>query len=330
MTQQGVAMSAAGSRALSPEYDVVVIGGGAAGLSAALTLGRARRRTLVLDTGQPRNAASPAAHGVFSRDGSPPGELLEEARRQAGHYPTVELARAEAQRADVGPHGVTVRLAGERAVRARRLVLACGVRDELPPIEGLAERWGTAVLHCAYCHGYEVADQPLALYARGKAAASTMEVLWQLSRDLWLCTDGPAGLGDAERHYVAGRGIRLIETPLVGLSGGATQSPLRLHFADGSRETRAALFLSAPVRIASRIPEELGCEFVNPNRLVVDADGRTTVPGVYAAGDIASSTRQVAVAAATGVVAAMALNEDLAREDSAVVERAAASIESLR
>jgi thioredoxin reductase len=311
------------SGALSPEYDAVIIGGGAAGLSAALTLGRSRRRTLVLDTGQPRNAASPAAHGVFSRDGTPPGELLDEARRQVARYPTVELRRIEAQRARVGPLGLTVTLADGFDVHARRLVLACGVRDELPPIEGLAERWGTRVLHCAYCHGYEVADQPIALYVRGKTAASTLEVHWQLTRDLVLCTDGPADLGEAERRYVAQRRIRVVETPLVALSGGDSQSPLVLHFADGSSETRAALFLSAPVRIASPIPEELGCEFVNPNRLVVDADGRTTVPGVYAAGDIACPTRQVAAAAASAAVAAMALNEDLAREDAGLVERVA-------
>ena len=316
-------MNAAESRALSPEYDVVIIGGGAAGLSAALTLGRSRRRTLVLDTGQPRNAASPAAHGMFSRDGTPPRELLAEARRQVAQYPTVTLRPVEAQRADVGPRGLSIGLADGFAVHARRLILACGVRDELPPIEGLAERWGTRVLHCAYCHGYEVADQPIALYARGKAAASTLEVHWQLTGDLMLCTDGPADLGDAERRYVAQRRIRVIEAPLIALSGGRDQSPLVLHFADGSTETRAALFLSAPVRIACRIPEELGCEFVNPSRLVVDADGRTTVPGVYAAGDIASATRQVGVAAAGGAVAAMAVNEDLAREDAALVERAA-------
>jgi thioredoxin reductase len=258
---------------------------------------------------------------VFSRDGTPPSQLLTDARQQLAQYSTVEFRRVEAQRAVAGPLGVAVRLADGTELRARRLLLACGVRDELPSIEGLAERWGHNVLHCTYCHGYEMADQPLALYARGKGALTTASMLWQLSQNLLLCSDGPADLAEEERRALARRGIRIVETPLVRL-GGVAGDPLVLHFADGSTETRSALFLSAPVRAACDLPQELGCEFDDPGRLVLK-DWRTTVPGVYAAGDLATTRRQVAIAAATGVEAAMALNQDLVSDDAVFVERPA-------
>jgi thioredoxin reductase len=315
---RAVEMNARTSPADFAQYDVVVIGGGPAGLSAALYLGRSRQRTLVLDAGKPRNAPSPVAHGVFSRDGAPPGQLLADARQQLARYPTVEFRQLEATRAEVGPLGIVVRLAGGTELRTRRLLFACGVRDELPSIEGLAERWGRTVLHCTYCHGYEMADEPLALYARGKGVLKTVSMLWQLSQNLLLCSNGPADLAEEERRALARRGIRLIETPLLRL-GGVADEPLVLHFADGSTETRSALFLSAPVRAASALPQELGCEFDGPGRLVLK-DWRTTVPGVYAAGDLATTKRQVAIAAASGVEAAMALNEDLVRDDAVFAE----------
>jgi len=296
-----------------PDYDAIVIGGGPAGLSAALYLGRARRRTLVLDAGRPRNSPSPAAHGVFTRDGTPPGELLAEARRQLAAYPTVELQETEAVAAFAEPNGYTVRLQDGSEARARRLLLACGVRDELPPIPGLAENWGTSVLHCAYCHGYEVADQPLALYARGQDAMESAASLFPLSRDLLLCTDGPSGLTTADRQRLEGRGVGIVEAGILRVSG--TSSQLALHFADCSTVMRRAIFVNTTLHPASRLPVELGCKLDGPSRLVVGANWETTVPGVYAAGDVAAPRKQAVVAAASGAEAAMALNGALVRED---------------
>jgi thioredoxin reductase len=145
-------------------------------------------------------------------------------------------------------------------------------------------------------------------------------MLWQLSQNLLLCSDGPADLAEEERRALARRDIRIVETPLLSVGGVPGEPQLVLHFADGSTETRSALFLSAPVRIASRLPQELGCEFDGPGRLLLK-DWRTTVPGVYAAGDLAIAKRQVATAAASGVEAAMALNEDLVRDDAVFAER---------
>jgi thioredoxin reductase len=296
-----------------PDYDALVVGGGPAGLSAALYLGRSRRRTLLVDAGEPRNAAAPAAHGVFTRDGTPPHRLLLQARRQLAPYATVEFRRTKAVSAARTDDGFSVRLGTGSVVTARRLLLACGVVDELPPIDGLAQNWGTGVLHCAYCHGYEVADEPLAVYARGKDALAAVAGVLNLSRDVVLCSDGPSELPDSDGERLRAQGIPIVETRILRVDGSAPD--LRLRFVDDSTISRSAIFLTPQLRIASGLPAQLGCEFETPSRLVVSPTWETTVPGVYAAGDLAMARKQVAIAAASGAEAAMSLNGNLGQED---------------
>lgn len=296
-----------------PDHDVIVIGGGAAGLSAALYLGRSRRRTLVVDAGRPRNAPSPASHGVFTRDGVPPADLLAEARRQLDAYPTVRIRSAEIV-ALTGERGTFVaRLSDGSEASARRVLLACGVFDELPAIDGLAERWGTGVLHCAYCHGFEVADRPIATLARGSEALGSVGSLLPLSQDVVLCVNDAAELSEADRQRVEANGVRIIETDLVRVSGDAPY--VQLHFADGSRVEVAALFVKSTLRPGCRIPLDLGCAMAAPARVAVDLEWQTSVPGVYAAGDVATARKLVGVAAASGAEAATALHEALSLED---------------
>jgi thioredoxin reductase len=294
-------------------YHAIIVGGGPAGLSAALYLGRVRRRTLVLDAGRPRNAVSPAAHGVFTRDGTSPKELLEEARRQLSAYATVEVRPVEAVGATARPTGFVVRLADGQEVQGRRLLLACGVRDVLPAVEGFEENWGKSVLHCAYCHGFEFADQPIAIYACGRAAMESAASLLHLSRLLLICTDGHCELTELDRRRLGDHDVRIIESPLVKVSGASPR--LVLRFADGSSVVRSAVFVKPALDLASRLPLDLGCRLDAPGRLQVDASWRTTVPGVYAAGDIAAPKSFVAVAAASGAQAAVALHGELAQED---------------
>jgi len=293
-------------------YDVIVIGGGPAGLSAALYLARARRRVLVVDAGEPRNRKARAAHGVFTRDGVPPLELLTEARRQVERYPTIEFRCTKAVEAAPRPTGFEVTLNTGDKVRARRLLLACGVRDELPPIEGLAERWGTTVHNCTYCDGYEAAGMPLAAFANGEAAVKSVASLLRLSDDVVLCTDGTANIATNDRQLVHARRVQIIETRIVRFSGLA--DGLAIHFADGLVVARSAIFLSTALQIGSAIPAQLGCA-LRGARVVVDANWQTTVAGVYAAGDIAASSRFVAVAAASGAEAGMRLDGALIQED---------------
>lgn len=293
--------------------DVVIVGGGAAGLSAALVLGRSRRRTLVVDEGMPRNAPSPAAHSLFTRDGTPPAELSRIAREQLVPYDTVQLrqGRATAVRRE-GDAFAVVLADGSEAV-GRRIVLALGVRDILPDIDGVGALWGRGVLHCPYCHGWEVRDEPLALYADGATAMEMAPLLLQWSRDVLLCTGGPDRLGDKDRETLLGLGVRITDAPVQRLEG--DEHLERIVFADGSAETRRALFLRPAQVLSSDLPIQLGCELTEAGHIRVGADRQTSIPGVYAAGDATTPLQQIVVAAASGAEAAMMLNRDLIRAD---------------
>lgn len=294
--------------------DVVVVGGGAAGLSAALVLGRSRRRTVVIDDGTPRNAPSPEAHSMFTRDGTPPADLLRIGRSQLEPYTTVELCAGRVTTVTRADDGFAVRLADGTEVTARRLLLAVGVRDELPAIDGLAALWGRGVLHCPYCHGWEVRDEPLAVYASGATAMEFVPLILQWSRDVLLCTGAgelePEARGALEKH-----GVRIIDTPIERLESSATLE--RIVFADGHVELRSALFVRPSQQVASNLVAQLGCELTDAGFIRVGADQQTSVPGVYAAGDATTPFQQLVMAAASGALAAAMINRELVRLDFA-------------
>lgn len=302
-------------------YDVIIIGGGPAGLAAALTLGRSRRSTLLLDSGEPRNAPSLAVHNLFTRDGTPPAELRRIGREQLAAYPTVEVRdTAVADQATTATDGIyELHLADGETVAARRLLLATGVVDELPETEGLAGLWGRSVLHCPYCHGFEVRDTPLAVLGAEPDRVRLALHLTRFSDDVALLTDGPADLGHAaellERHGVAVR-----TEPVARLDGrdGQLQAVV---FASGERLPRHALFTHGRLRQRSKLPELLGCELLDDGSVRVDDFGRTSVPGVAAAGDMARRPSMprpfaaVVAAAASGTIAAAVLDQDLVAAD---------------
>jgi thioredoxin reductase len=292
--------------------DVIIIGAGPAGLSAALILGRVRRRVLVIDSRQPRNAPSARSHSYFTQDGTPPLDLLRIGREQLQPY-GVEVLDAEATDAFQEDDGFTVVLGDGLRRSARRLLLATGVVDPLPDIEGLRELWGKSVLHCAYCHGWEVRDQPLAVYANGGSAAEIMALVRCLSQDVVLCTDGPAELGD-DRELLDRNGVPVREERIVRVEGRDGQLE-RIVFEDGTDLPRHALFLPTLPRQHSVLAERLGCELTPLGLVQVNADGLTTVPGVYGAGDLALRRHQIVVASADGAIAGIAINHDLAWGD---------------
>lgn len=294
----------------STHYDVVVIGGGPAGLNAALYLGRSRRRTLVLDGGRPRNARAAHAHGVFTRDGTPPLDLLAEARQQIAAYPDAEFRPIEALAAERQGNGFVVRLSSGESVEARRLLFACGVIDELPAIPGLADLWGERVHACAYCHGYEERDRPLAVLADADGAIGIVAGLLAISSDLVLCAQG---LSPSDHARLKAHGVPVLDAPLVGIEEAG--DGVALSFADGRVLERAALFMKSKPRLSSDLPARLGCQLDGPARVVVSASWETSVPGAYAAGDIATSKKFVAVAAASGAEAAVAIDGALAQEN---------------
>jgi thioredoxin reductase len=293
-------------------YDVVIVGGGPAGLTAALYLARSRRRTLVLDGGRPRNRQAAHAHGVFTRDGAPPLDLLAEARTQLAHYADADFRAVEAVSVEGHKGRFVVRLVDGDKVEARRVVLACGVRDEFPPIPGIGEIWGRRVHACSYCHGYEERDRPLATLAEGEAALAAVASLIAISRDIVLCTHG-SSLTTRNRARIEAHGVAIIDAPLVRIDD--TGDAVALSFADGRVIKRGALFMKSNLRLASDLPARLGCRLNGLARIVVNESWETSVAGVYAAGDIAADKKFVAVAAASGAEAAIAIDGVLAQED---------------
>lgn len=297
-------------------FDTIIVGASNAGLSAALTLGRSRRRVLVLDGGAPRNAPAAHAHNFFTRDGTPPAELLRLGREQLVPY-GVEIRAALAQTARATATGFELTLADGPPVTARTLLLATGMMDVLPTLPGFRELWGRGVYHCPYCHGWEIRDQPLAVYGRGALGFHLAVLLHHWAPGPVLCTDGPAELEQAHRAMLRQLGIEVLETPVAAFetepAGG-----LAVAFADGHRVPVAAVFARVPQQQRTDLAAQLGCALTDDGIYVkTDGMGLTTVPGVYAAGDLTGPFQQVVAAAAAGAGAAAMLNNTLIFQDSA-------------
>jgi thioredoxin reductase len=296
-------------------YDVAIIGGGAAGLSAALVLGRARRRVVVVDAGAPRNA--PAAHmqGFLSRDGTAPADLLATARAEVRHY-GVEIVEDRVVDATAG---FDLQLAGGRTVTARRVLLATGAADELPDVDGARERWGRDLLHCPYCHGWEVRDQAIGVLGSVEHA----QLLRQWSDDVVLFTH-VATVTPGERAALDARGIAVVDGAVARLA--VADDRLRaVELADGRSVPRDALFIRPALHAHADGPAAaLGCELRADGLVRVDGDGRTSVPGVWAAGNAANPRAQVITAAGEGSAVAIAINAELVTDDvDAAVRRVA-------
>jgi thioredoxin reductase len=294
----------------TPAYDVAILGGGAAGLSAALVLGRARRRVVVIDAGAPRNARAANMHGYLARDGMSPADLIARGRAEAARY-GVEFVRDHVAAAEPG---FSVQLGDSGALEARRLLIATGATDELPKVEGVRERWGRDFLHCPYCHGWEVRDQALGVLATGAGSVEHAELIRQWSTDLVFFTH-THGLSNDERERLAALGIRVVDGEVRMLV--VEDDRLRgVVLADGSIVDRAAVFVRPNMRPnASERFAQLGCAVDDLGFIRVDEAGRTSARGVWAAGNVANPRAQVITAAGEGSAAAIAINADLVEED---------------
>jgi thioredoxin reductase len=294
----------------TPVLDAVIVGGGPAGLSAALVLGRARRRVLVLDTGRPANAPSQAVGGLLAQVGVAPTELRSAGREQLAHHPNVEVRDHAVVDAEAVDGGLNVRLAGGQTLRTRALVLAHGLRYDPPALPGVEPLWGRSVFHCPFCDGWEVRDLSLAVHGSGPEAARSALVVAGWSSDVVLCTDGPANL-NGELALLEAAGVRVREEPIRELVGGSgwLQS---IEFASGPAEQRDALFVRTRRGQPNGLAAALGCELTDAGTIVTDGDGRTGVPGVYAAGDAATAQfRSVANALGFGSRVAQRVALDL-------------------
>lgn len=291
-------------------WDCVVVGGGAAGLSAALVLGRARRRTLVVDAGRQSNLTAHGIGGLLGFDGRPPAQLYEAGRVELAKYDDVEFRHGEVTAAVADGSGFVLELADGSRHHSRRVLLATGMDYQTPQIPGLAELWGTSAFHCPFCHGWEMRDQPVAVLASGDRAEHLALMLRGWTDDIVVLTNGPAGFA---------ADVRIDEREIAEFVSEAGEL-VAVEFTDGVRLARRGVLVAASLRQRSNLAAQLGVVTaptgpVAEDAVAIDAFHRTSVPGVFAAGDLSAAMPQVAASIATGSLSAAAVVQSLLADD---------------
>jgi len=300
-------------------WDCIVVGGGASGLSAGLVLGRARRHALVVDAGNQSNLPAHGIGGLLGHDGRSPAELYEIGRRELAAYPSVEVRTDEVVSGERCEDEFVIELGDGLRERTRRVLLAMGMEYRPPSLPGLAELWGKSVFHCPFCHGWEMRDQSLAVFANGERAVHASLLLRGWSDDVVLLTDGAADFDDDDRARMATAGIAVDERPVAELA--ASNGELAaVVFSDGTRLKRSGLLVATTLHQRSRLAEQLGVAYGEPTPVAeapVEVDGlcRTSTPGVFAAGDLVAQMPHVAAAVAAGSLAATAVVQSLSSDD---------------
>jgi thioredoxin reductase len=300
----------------SNEYDVVVVGGGAAGLSAALVLSRARRRVVVVDAGRPRNAPAQHMQGFLSRDGMPPEQLLERGRDEIRAYGAeIRPGTVAAVTTSPGLHRFTVTLSDESRLHARRVLITTGLTDELPDVPGLRERWARDVLHCPYCHGYEVRDRRLAVLWNGPETVRYAQIVRQWSPDVVLFAPA-SSVTSEQRTQLTARAIGIVEGTVDRLI--VIDDALdAIHLDDGRTIARDVAFVPPTFVPHDALLRDLGCALDENGWVITGPAGSTSTPGVWVAGNVADPRAQVITAAGEGSAVAIAMNTDLVEDDVA-------------
>ncbi len=301
------------------EWECAIVGGGAAGLSAALVLGRARRRTLIIDAGEQNNLAAHGIGGLLGHDGRPPADLYADGRRELAKYPSVQFVEGQVTGA-TAQDGPTFRLElADGSVRhAQRLLLAGGMEYEYPDIPGLHDHWGRSAFHCPFCHGWEARDQALAVLADGDRAVHMALLLRAWTDDIVVLTNGPSSLNDDQNRALADAGVRVDERKVVEFAS-HNDELAAVVFADGEELRREGVLVASALRQRSGLATQLGVRTAPPgpaaiDAVVVDPINRTSVPGVFAAGDVCAQMPQVAAAIASGSAAATAIVQSLVHD----------------
>jgi thioredoxin reductase len=296
------------------EFEVIVIGGSYAGLQAGMTLGRALRKVLIIDSGKPCNAQTPHSHNFLTRDGETPAAITKVALEQLKTYNTVQLLQGKAVKGEKKDQRFTVTTEAGEIFTSKKLIITTGIKDLIPEIPGVAECWGISVIHCPYCHGYEVANQPTGILGNGEGGFETVKLIQHWTKDLTLFTNGPSTLTAEMVAQVKRKNIRIIETPVKAViheKGHLSE----VELADGTKVPLKAVYARLPFIQHSEIPAQLGCEFTESGHIKVVDFGKTSVDGVYAAGDNCSMMRGVANAVSAGLAAAAFVNREMIWEE---------------
>jgi thioredoxin reductase len=295
-------------------FDVIIVGGSYSGLAAGMALGRALRSVLIIDDGKPCNRKTPFSHNFLTNDGKSPTEISELARLQVKAYETVEFFNGLATSTQKTDNGFKIHLASGKAFTAKKIVIATGIVDILPDIEGLAACWGITVIHCPYCHGYEVKEENTGILGNGEMAFDFSKLISNWTKDLTLFTNGNSTLSVAQSDHLRSHNITIIEKKIDRLVhiNGILQN---IAFKDGTCIFIKAIYAPSTFEQQCHIPASLGCELTNDGYIKVDSFQETTVKGIFACGDNATRIRTLANAVSTGTFAGMSLSKKLILEE---------------
>jgi len=296
------------------DFDVIIIGGSYAGLSAALTLARATRTVLIVDSGEPCNRQTPHSHNFLTHDGDKPAEIAAQAKAEVLKYPTVKFLADKASSASEITGGFTVGVVSGESFSARKLIIATGLKDVLPDIKGLAECWAISVIHCPYCHGYEVKGEKIGLMMNGEQAYDMVKNLYLWNKDLTLLTNGKSELTAEQTEKLKSKSIHIIEDEIVEFVH-ANGELEHVVFANIGQLALKAVYARADVKQHVDFDVQLNFELTELNTIKVNEQQQTTAKGVYAAGDCTTMFRSLSVITATGTMAAVVLNKEMISED---------------
>jgi thioredoxin reductase len=296
------------------DFDIIIIGGSYSGLAAGLASGRALRRVLIIDSGQPCNRQAPYSHNFITQDGKTPEEISTLAREQVGRYETVTFYNGLATNGAIAENGFDIITATKEKFSGKKLVFATGIRDIMPNIEGYSECWGISVLHCPYCHGYEVKNNRTGILGNGEYGFEFSNLISNWTKDLTLFTNGPSALTSEQTAKVEKHRIKIIEKEIVKLEhcNGYIQG---IIFNDGTDYPVKALYARSPFKQHCTLPESLGCEMTDQGYIKTDIFQKTSVKGIFASGDNSTRIRNVANAVAMGTIAGMTANKEIIEEE---------------
>ncbi|AWX54826.1 NAD(P)/FAD-dependent oxidoreductase [Brevibacillus brevis] len=299
---------------MNQHIDVGIIGGGPAGMSAALALGRARKSVVVIDEGRPRNRVTRESHGFLTRDGITPGEFRHIAREQISAYPSVHFVEDTAATITGHDGNFLITTAQGTTYQSKKLLFAVGMKDLPLPVNGLEKVYGKSAFVCPYCDGWELRDQPLVLIANGEKALHLAKMLSGWTNQYTICTNGPDEFTEEQRLELLQHRVPVFDSPIerIASADGMVQ---HVALTDGNSISCTGIFFAPKLVAGSDLPQALGCQVTEAGTVIVDSFGKTSVPGVYSAGDAASTHYQVITAAALGSAAGMSINNDLLVEE---------------